>query len=62
MLYVLSIGPVGGLAERGMISPDGCEVIEIVYAPLESLTHVPVVRTMLMNYIDWWMPRHPASG
>ena len=62
VLYVLSIGPVIGLAERGMISPDGCEVIKVVYTPLEDLTDVPGVSTILLDYIYWWVPRHPSNA
>jgi len=56
--YVLSIGPVFNLAERGRVSP---EAFEATYKPFELVAGVPSVRDLLNYYLDWWEPTREVS-
>jgi hypothetical protein len=60
VLYILSVGPVIGIADRGMIAP---ETIEWIYAPLEPLAEVsPMFRDALIDYVNLWEPSHVSSS
>lgn len=51
VLYVLSIGPVAVLADRGFLSR---ERFATAYAPVMHFGDNPLVRELLRDYVGWW--------
>ncbi len=52
LAYVLSIGPVARMCDKGLLPLGPCTVL---YSPLKPLIAVPVIGQALTSYVDWWV-------
>ena len=53
--YLLSVGPVGRLADRGIISP---ETFDKIYASLDPLLNIPGFGKAISWYAMLWEPHY----
>ena len=55
--YILSVGPVVGMASRRMIPEAAIPSLIALYEPLDLATREPAIRKLINGYINLWMPR-----
>jgi hypothetical protein len=55
-LYILAMGPVARLGATGAISQP---VGRALFIPLLPLSHIPIIRHLLGQYLGLWLPESP---
>ena len=62
-IYVLSMGPLAGLNNRGWIDHKWDFVLSRIYAPVMwTINNVPIIGPGLDSYVRLWLPSEPPSS
>jgi hypothetical protein len=62
LLYVLALGPLVWLHDRGLMSDPVEDVVEAMYRPLAFASReIPIVKEPLEWYVGWWESTTPSA-